>query len=116
MYEPRSSPVLSARAFATRLAQHVLATALLVGVSLGIGVFGYATFEGLAVIDAFLNASMILGGMGPVNMPNTNAGKVFAGVYALYSGLVFLVCLAIVLTPVFHRVLHAFHMDEDAPD
>jgi hypothetical protein len=76
---------------------------------------GYAAFEGLGWLDAFLNASMLLGGMGPVEQPRTTGGKLFAGAYALYSGLVFLVAAGIVLAPVVHRQMHHFHLDEDAP-
>lgn len=72
---------------------------------------GYMEFENLSALDAFLNASMLLGGMGPVMVPVTTAGKLFAGSYALYSGLVFIVTTALVLTPIVHRVLHKFHWD-----
>jgi hypothetical protein len=81
--------------------------------SLVIGMAGYAYFEGLPWLDAFLNASMLLGGMGPVESPATPLGKLFAGFYALYSGLVFLVLAGIVLAPVMHRVLHRFHWTDD---
>jgi len=86
------------------------ATALVLG-SLGVGMAGYARFEGLAWRDAFLNAAMLLGGMGPVESPQTDAGKLFAGVYALYAGLVFLVGTGLLLIPVFHRLLHKFHWE-----
>lgn len=72
---------------------------------------GYAHFERLAWRDAFLNTAMLLGGMGPVDLPRTPGGKLFAGLYALYAGLVFLVVVAIVLAPVIHRVLHTFHWE-----
>jgi hypothetical protein len=77
--------------------------------SLAVGMVGYAHFEGLPWLDAFLNAAMLLGGMGPVESPATPMGKFFAGVYALYSGLVFLVLAGIVLAPVLHRILRRFH-------
>ena len=80
--------------------------------SLLLGIWGYAHYEGLGWRDAFLNAAMLLGGMGPVDPPRTDGGKLFAGLYALYAGLVFLIAIAIVLAPVMHRVLHAFHADE----
>jgi hypothetical protein len=64
-------------------------------------------------VDAFLNASMLLGGMGPVDAPRTSAGKLFAGIYALYAGLVFLVIVGIILAPIVHRILHRFHWQED---
>jgi len=74
--------------------------------------WGYVTFENLAWIDAFLNTSMLLGGMGPVNLPHTDAGKLFEAFYALYAGLVFLVTVGLVFAPILHRVLHRFHWDE----
>ena len=89
-----------------------VATALVLG-SLLIGMAGYALYEGLAWRDAFLNAAMLLGGMGPVEVPRTEGGKLFAGLYALYAGLVFLVAVGIVLAPVVHRLLHKFHWDAD---
>lgn len=73
--------------------------------------FGYSHYEGLSVLDAFLNSAMLLGGMGPVNPPATAGGKLFAGLYALYAGLVFIATAALVLTPIAHRVLHKFHWD-----
>ena len=72
-------------------------------------------FEDLSATDAFLNAAMLLGGMGPVNAPRTEAGKIFAAFYALYAGLVFLATAAILFTPVLHRVLHRFHWDDTDP-
>ena len=72
---------------------------------------GYAYFERLSWLDAFLNAAMLLGGMGPVEEPQTAGGKLFAGLYALYAGLVFLVATAVVLAPVVHRLLHKFHWE-----
>jgi hypothetical protein len=113
MYESRKHIPLHASAFAWRLLIHILAAVGLLAVSLGIGMLGYIEFEGLTVIDAFLNAAMLLGGMGPVNMPVTSAGKLFAGLYALYAGLVFIVTAALILTPVAHRILHRFHWDSD---
>ena len=70
-------------------------------------------FENLSWRDAFVNSAMLLGGMGPVDMPKTDGGKLFAGLYALYAGLVFLVAVAVVLSPVLHRILHKFHWDAD---
>jgi len=74
--------------------------------------WGYRHFEHLAWLDAFLNAAMLLGGMGPVETPVTRGGKLFAGLYALYAGLILLVSVGIMLTPVFHRFLHRFHLEE----
>lgn len=112
-FENRATPPQSRAAFVWRLAKHVgIATALLC-LSLGLGMVGYGYYEGLAWRDGFLNAAMLLGGMGPVNAPLTPDGKVFAGLYALYSGLLFLVVASLVLGPVVHRVLHRFHWEED---
>jgi hypothetical protein len=88
------------------------ALALLLG-SLVLGMVGYEYFEHLAWLDAFLNSAMLLGGMGPVNAPQTDGGKLFAGLYALYAGLVFLVTVGLVFTPVVHRMMHKFHWEQD---
>jgi predicted nucleic acid-binding protein len=83
-----------------------------IGVSLAIGIAGYMGLAGLSFVDAFLNAAMILGGMGPVAVLDSDAAKVFAGLYALYAGLLFIAVTGVVLAPVLHRVLHAIHADE----
>jgi len=111
MYEQRRSAPLSRTAFAWRLVRHAAIAASLLLVSLGAGMAGYAYYENLGPRDAFLNAAMLLGGMGPVNAPVTPGGKVFAGLYALYAGLVFLVITGLLLAPVLHRVLHRFHWE-----
>lgn len=109
MYESHQHAPLPRAAFVRRLLVHGgLALALLLA-SLAVGVAGYCSFEHLPVVDAFLNAAMLLGGMGPVNAPATTAGKLFAGCYALYAGLVFIVTAALLFTPVVHRLLHKFH-------
>lgn len=112
MYEKKSQLPIKPRHFAFRLVLHALIAAILLLGSLALGMWGYVRFEDLGLVDAFLNASMLLGGMGPVNPPRTEAGKLFAGCYALYSGLVFIVTAAIIFTPVVHRVLHKFHWDD----
>ena len=84
----------------------------LMAFSLLLGMGGYVYFESLSWTDAFLNAAMLLGGMGPVNAPMTEGGKLFAGWYALYAGLVFLIVAGVLGAPVVHRVLHRFHLDE----
>ena len=115
LYEPRQQPPLSVAAFARRLLAHASVALSLIGFSLGLGMAGYAGFERTAWLDAFLNASMILGGMGPVKTEGlSDAGKLFAGSYALYSGLVFVAVMGIMLAPVVHRLLHRFHWPEDA--
>jgi hypothetical protein len=74
---------------------------------------GYTYFEGLSWRDAFLNAAMLMGGMGPIERPQTDSGKLFAGFYALYAGLVFIVVAGIILAPLIHRLLHRFHWDQE---
>jgi hypothetical protein len=81
--------------------------------SLMLGMAGYGCFEHLPWRDAFLNAAMLMGGMGPVDAPQTDGGKLFAGLYALYAGLVFLVAAGLVFAPVVHRVMHKFHWEQD---
>jgi len=112
MYERRHQAPVSRAHFARRLAWHGGGGLGLLALSLAGGMLGYMAFEGLAPLDAFLNAAMLLGGMGPVNLPKTDAGKFFAGCYALYAGLLFIAITALVLTPIVHRVLHHFHWDE----
>ena len=84
----------------------------LIGFSLGLGMMGYHFIAGLGWVDSLLNASMILTGMGPVNVLTSDAAKIFASAYALFSGVAFLTASAILLSPVFHRVLHMFHIEE----
>jgi len=111
MFEHRSQPLISRRAFAQRFARHVLLVLLIASCSLFIGVMGYRFCGGLPWMDALLNASMILGGMGPVNMLHTNAGKLFASFYALFSGMVILLIMGVLFAPIIHRLLHHFHFD-----
>jgi hypothetical protein len=108
-YESKHQPILPRRRFLQRLANHAMLVAALLLASLGLGMAGYAGFEGLSWSDAFLNAAMLLGGMGPVNPPVTLAGKLFAGCYALYAGLLFIVTAGLLFTPVLHRLMHRFH-------
>jgi len=94
-----------------RMAHSGVIALALIAVSLFIGMIGYHLLEGLNWIDAFLNSSMLLGGMGPVNTPATFAGKLFAGLYALYCGLAVILVAGVILAPIAHRILHRFHME-----
>lgn len=113
MYEHRDRPLLPRPAFRRRLVVHFFTALGFIAGSLALGMTGYAWFEGLGWIDAFLNAAMILGGMGPVDLPRTAGGKLFAGFYALYSGLAFLIVAGIVFAPLLHRLMHRFHWDAE---
>jgi hypothetical protein len=114
MYEPRSQKPISRASFLQRMGGQMLWAALLLVASLGVGMAGYRALEELSWIDAFLNAAMLLGGMGPVDEPKSFGGKLFAGLYALYAGLVFIVTAALLFTPILHRLLHHFHWDGKA--
>lgn len=117
IYEHHHERPINTAAFAQRLLTHGAVALVLIGLSLAIGILGYRYFEGMTGVDAFLNAAMILGGMGPVKTEGlSEAGKVFAGLYALYSGLAFIAVMGLMLAPVIHRVLHRFHWSEGADD
>lgn len=110
MFENSAQPVISRWQFGARLARSGGIALALVAMSLLIGMVGYHALEGLSWIDAFLNASMLLGGMGPVNAPTSYPGKLFAGLYALYCGLVVIALAGVLIAPVAHRALHTFHL------
>ena len=112
MYEHRKQPLLSTAKFLKRVARHWLAGFGVLGVGLGGGILGYHYIAGLRWIDSLLNASMILGGMGPVDPLPTNAAKIFASVYALFSGLAFIGIVSVLLAPFVHRMLHRIHAEE----
>ncbi len=118
MYEHRWMPLMSRRAFARRMAGHGLFALAFVVASLAVGIAGYHHFEHMPYIDSLLNASMLLGGMGPVGDLHTVGGKLFASAYALFAGIGFLVVAGVLFAPVIHRFLHRFHLelaaDEDA--
>ena len=116
MYESRTDRLLPRPQFFRRVLNHLVLALGVVHGSLLLAMWGYHHFESLAWVDAFLNTSVLLGGMGPVDPPQTPGGKLFAGGVALYSGLVFLVAVALVLAPIFHRGMHRFHWDEDGQD
>ncbi|MBP6059699.1 MAG: hypothetical protein KA522_02905 [Candidatus Saccharicenans sp.] len=111
MYEKKSDHVISRRAFIGRLARHFIMAILMILVALSIGIGGYHWLGDFSWIDSLLEASMILSGMGPVNPLSSAPAKVFASVYALFSGVVFIAIMGIILAPVAHRLLHTFHAD-----
>lgn len=113
MYEHHKQPLASRKVFARRLALNGLVGSLLLAFSLLTGVLGYHFLEHLSWIDALLNASMILGGMGPVNEMKTDAGKLFASFYAMYSGVILLASVGILIAPIFHRFMHHFHLADE---
>lgn len=112
MFEHHKQPLASPSEFAQRMLRFGLVAAAIILFSLGIGMLGYHYFECLSWIDSLLNASMILGGMGPVDTElKTTAGKLFASFYALFSGVIFLIAIGVIATPVLHRFLHYFHLE-----
>jgi len=118
MYEGRRQPLLPRRAFMHRIGRSAAISTALLAVSLGVGVAGYHGIAGLGWIDAILNASMILTGMGPVSQLSGDSAKLFASAYALFSGVVFIASAGVVVVPVAHRLLHRFHVevDDDSPE
>ncbi len=112
MYEHRTQHLLSRAAFARRVARHVILALFVVGFGLGIGVVGYHYLAELPWLDALLNASMILSGMGPVDPLHTPMAKLFASFYALFSGLAFIAVASVLVAPFVHRILHRFHLDK----
>lgn len=111
-FEHKRQKLASPAVFFGRIVRSLFVGLIFIGASLVAGMAGYMVFAGLSPIDAFLNASMILGGMGPVAPLDNDAAKIFAGLYALYSGLLLIAVTGLVLAPVLHRVLHAIHADE----
>ena len=116
MYESYSDPIISRRAYVRRQLRHLAVAFVVLGGSLVVGMVGYMSLNGLSLVDAFVNAAMILGGMGPVDQLKNDAAKWFAGIYALYSGIVFLVAVAVVAAPAVHRFLHRLNLDESTGD
>ena len=112
-FEHRSAPMASTAQFAGRLARNMLASSVLIGAVLVLGMAGYHQIERMRWLDAFLNSAMLLGGMGPVDVMKTDAGKLFAGCYALLCGLVVVAATGLFLAPVLHRVMHAVHCEDD---
>jgi hypothetical protein len=112
MFEQKHQKIAPVSVFIRRLAGYIGIAALLILIALFIGIAGYHWIAGFDWIDSLLNASMILGGMGPVNSLTNAGAKVFASVYALFSGLVFIAVMGIVFSPIVHRMLHTFHFED----
>ncbi len=112
MLERKHQKVASPSVFAKRVFKYLGFALLMITIALGIGVAGYHWFAGLSWIDSLLNASMILGGMGPVNVLTEAGAKIFASAYALFSGLVFIAIMGIMFTPIVHRIIHSFHVED----
>jgi len=115
-FERRHEPLVPLQRFAARLLRAMLLWLALAVVGLAIGMAGYAASEGMSAIDAFVNAAMILSGMGPVTELKTDGGKLFAGLYAIFSGLFVVIATGFVLAPILHRVLHSFHIEDEKDD
>lgn len=114
MYESRSEPIISRLQFAWRMLWHLMLAVVFFVVSILIGVIGHVLVEdGVSWHDAALNAALIAGGLGPMMLPTTYAGKLFFALYGVYLSLVLAATLGVVLAPIAHRVLHAFHLDDD---
>jgi NO-binding membrane sensor protein with MHYT domain len=113
MYEGRKDRLLTRAQFARRVFGHVSVAVGVAAISLYIGMAGYHYLAGLNWVDSLLNASMILGGMGPVDDLKTDGAKIFASFYALFSGLVFIGLVSVLLAPFIHRAMHKFHIDEE---
>ena len=110
-FESRTDPLASRFVFMQRVLKSALLAFVVSALALGLGVLGYHHIARFTWIDSLLNASMILGGMGPVNPLQTNGGKIFASFYALYSGIILLASVGILVTPIFHRFMHRFHLE-----
>jgi len=112
MYEHRKQKVVPLKMFLRRMLAHAGMAGLVMGGSLMIGIIGYHQLAHMSWVDSFLNAAMILGGMGPIGDLPTDTAKLFAGCYALYAGVVFIAVAGIVIAPVAHRVLHKMHLGD----
>lgn len=111
--ESVDEPVASHAVFAARLSFNFIVASIVVGASLLVGMWGYHDLCSLGWMDSFMNASMILSGMGPMAAPDNTAGKLFAGIYALYSGLVLVLSSGLIIAPIAHRLLHRLHVQCD---
>jgi len=112
-YERKNDGLAPQHVYFARLARNVALALALTAVALLVGVLGFIWFAELSPLDAFLNAAMLISGMGPTGDYQGDAGKIFGGLYALFAGLFMLVIVGLVLTPVFHRMMHQFHLDDD---
>jgi hypothetical protein len=110
-FENLRQPVITRPRFLARMLRAIGLWMILTIVGLAIGIAGYAKFEDMSFVDAYVNAAMILSGMGPLGELKTTAGKIFAGTYAIFSGLIIVIATGFVLAPIFHRVLHRFHVE-----
>jgi hypothetical protein len=110
-FEHLRQPVITRHRFFMRMLKAIGLWMILTIVGLAIGIAGYAKFEGMSFVDAYVNAAMILSGMGPMGELKTTGGKIFAGTYAIFSGLIIVIATGFVLAPIFHRVLHCFHVE-----
>ena len=116
MFERYHEPLLSKVAFYKRFFRSIITGFIIIFGSLFLGVVGYHFTENLPWLDSLLNASMILSGMGPVDVVHTVSGKFFASFYALFSGVAFITSVGVVFAPVFHRFLHKFHLEFEGED
>jgi hypothetical protein len=116
MFEHRTEALLPWRAFVARVIRLLAIAGGVVAVALSIGIVGYHALAGLPWVDSLLNAAMILGGMGPVDTLRSDTAKIFASGYALFSGVVFILVAGLLLAPLFHRLMHHFHLDLDEGD
>jgi len=116
MFESRTNPLLPRRVYYRRLARNAALGGAVLAVALGIDMVGYHALENLTWVDAFLNAAMILSGMGPVATIQTTAGKIFAGCYGIFSGIALISILGIIFALVVHRALHKFHLEDETRD
>ena len=112
MYEHRTAPVLPWPVFVRRMLRHGGFVLILAMVSIAVGMLGFHVLALQTWLDAYLNSAMLLGGMGPVGDIKSDAGKVFAGLFALYAGLAFIIAFATLSAPVLHRLLHKLHAEE----
>ena len=111
VFEPRTQPLLNRKAFLLRQVRFTLVSLGLIFSFLVMGIIGYMNFAHLGLVDSFLNAAMIMGGMGPVAVLTDNAAKIFAGIYALLCGIILLVAVSVILAPGLHRIMHALHLE-----